>query len=124
MRPAGNPVCPTSRSPLNTSHHLTAVSTFISEVGHAPDPLRPLIPVHPFLHVLRHRLEVTQPRPLGRSRGQAHCASKGVDLNPGPEVHEGHAHGTFVVPLAGESLCLLLLPQLVQSLQEDGAEQT
>ena len=105
------------------SDNLTAASSFVSEVRHAPHPLHPLLPLHPPLHILWHRLQVAQTRPVGCSRGQAHCASKRVYLDAGPEVHEGHAHGTLVVPLAGEPLSLLLLLQLIQSLQEDGAKQ-
>lgn len=102
------------------SDDLTAAGSFVSEVGHAPHPLGPL---HPLLHIRRHGLEVTQPGPVRHSGGQAHRASKRVDLDPGPEVHEGHAHGAFVVPLVGEPLRLLLLLQVVQSVQEDSAKQ-
>lgn len=102
------------------SDNLAAAASFVSEVRHAPHPVGPL---RALLHILRHRLELVQPHPIGLGGGQAHCAPKRVDLDPRPEVHEGRAHASSVVPLVGEPLRLLLLLQLVQSLQEDGAEQ-
>lgn len=105
-----------------TSNHLAAAGSLVPEVRHAPHPCGLLLPLHPTLHILWHRLQVAHPGSVRYRRGQAHCAPKRVDPDPGPKVDKGHAHGPLVVPLAGESLSLLLLLQLLQRLQENGAE--
>lgn len=116
-------VSPSLSHECPTSDDFIATGSFVSKVRHAPHPLRPLLPIHPFLHILWHGLQVTQTRPIGHGGSQAHCATEWVDLDAGSEVHEGHAHGTFVVPLTGKALSFLLLLQLIQSLQDDGAKQ-
>lgn len=102
----------------STSDEFTAAS-LVSEVGHAPPPLKFVLPLYPFLHILRDRFEIAHPSPVGHGR-QARRASERVDPDPGLEIH---AHGALVVPLAREPLGLLLLLQVIQSLQEDGAEE-
>lgn len=105
------------------SDRFTAARPFVPEVRRAPHPLCPLLHVQPSLHILWHRLQVTHRRPRRQGWSQARCASKRVDLDAGPEVHEGHAHGRLLVPLTGESLGFLLLLQLIQNFQEKGAKQ-
>lgn len=95
-----------------------AAASFVSEIRHAPNPLRPLFSLHPLFHILGDGFEVAQPRPVGHGSGEACRASEWVDPDLRPEVH---AHRSLV-PLAGQPLRLLLLLQLIQSLQEDGSE--
>lgn len=114
--------CRTRTDAVPSGHFSAAAASFIPEVRHAPHPLGPLRGLLPSLHVLRHRFKVTQARPGRRGWRQSGRASEGVDLDAGPEVDQGHARGRLV-PLAGESLGFLLLLQLIQNLQEEGAKQ-
>lgn len=101
----------------STSDELTAAS-FVSEVRHAPPPLKFVLPLYPFLHILWHCFEIAHASPVGHS-SQARGASERVDPDPWLEIH---AHGALVVPLARESLGLLLLLQAIQHLHDNGAE--